>query len=484
MTASSPLDAVVQALTQDQNLSRMKKLMVYTCTDIWEGDPARLAPIGLEGLVQDMLHLAPTQDDLQERLNRAVQTLSKPAEYALIANAILQIFQPLYPERAASRPPSSQVPYYSVAAQLEADPELLRMKKLLLCACRQVWENDPEVLQQVDLADLLRQMHTLTPTLASLKQVLDSIIPTLNRQTKYTLVSYKLLDAVEPLYWDNSEDEEEESTQVLTSLAFAASRAVRESSPRSLPEQFPSQIAQMTLATSAAPDSLDAPLEPQPGAVGLSQGQWSDPTVRFDLRLDVMRYANPLRAKILLVELLHPSLFSPDQDHSLLQTYELDKLLLQLVAEGQPLADLELSLDAAAHRLPDSDSYGQASRAIARALRPLYPGYIPSSLEPEPGVGKSAADQTQPLMPKSRYPWGEAGGVDENTCQIFAIASSPPAPPAIADPLPDEPYPVLTAAELAAADAPHTAIETAADLTHLDDRADEPCTAIEAPQPD
>jgi len=93
----SPLDEVVQNLSQDPNLLRIKKLLIYASQQTWERDPIKIQQADLYPLVQALRAQYPTRQILEAHLTALVNTLSKVTEYTLVANAALSHLEPLYP---------------------------------------------------------------------------------------------------------------------------------------------------------------------------------------------------------------------------------------------------------------------------------------------------------------------------------------------------------------------------------------------------
>jgi hypothetical protein len=93
----------------------------------------------------------------------------------------------------------------------------------------------------------------------------------------------------------------------------------------------------------------------------------------FDLRQAILRYANPLRAKILLFALLHQTNHcDQDQQALLVRSYELDQLLRRTLRRYQQFSILAGQMQKTARRLADPDEYGQTAIAILRAIKPFY----------------------------------------------------------------------------------------------------------------
>lgn len=93
----------------------------------------------------------------------------------------------------------------------------------------------------------------------------------------------------------------------------------------------------------------------------------------FELRQAVMRYTNPLRAKILLFSLLHgPYQHDRVEQVLLLRSYGLDKLLMQTLQTYTRFPVLLGQIQKTARRLESPEAYSQTAAAILRVLKPLY----------------------------------------------------------------------------------------------------------------
>ena len=327
----SPLDQVIQGLSDDPNLLRLKKLLFYSCRQTWPTDPNQLSQYDLSKLVQELWHHNSSLEQLKTHLYGLAKTLSKPADYILIADALVNHLEPLYLETVATQVNQSWQPYVDVAQQLEqvADPQ--RVRKLLYAACKQTWENDPAVLSQKPLVEMVQELYCLTSTPQSLEAILSTIVDTLNRQVEYRQIAQKIAIACSPLYPSLAA-----STQIL-----------------------------LTPAPTPAPAPPPAPTPaPTPVAPSLSH--------LFDLRLEIMKYANPLRAKVLLFSVLHGSVDYTPPLWDRLKIEGLDDLLSHLLRRYPIFTDLQTQLPSTARLLPERDIYTHVSDVILRAVKPCY----------------------------------------------------------------------------------------------------------------
>lgn len=319
----SPLDQVIQGLSHDPNLLQLKKLLFYSCRQTWETDPNQLNQYDLNCLVQELGQHRFSLEQLKAHLYRLAKTLSKPADYILIADALVNHLEPLYLETVETQVDEGWQAYVDVAQQLEQEADPQRVRKLLYAACKQTWENDPAVLSQKSLVEMVQELYCLTSTPQSLEAILNNIVDTLNRQVEYRQIAQTIAIACSPLYPSLTE-----STQILSAPAPAPTPA--------LPPVTPS------LST------------------------------LFDLRLEVMKYANPLRAKVLLFSALHGSVDYTPPLWDRLKIEGLDDLLSHLLRRYPIFAELQTQLPSTARLLPERDIYTHVSDVILRALKPCY----------------------------------------------------------------------------------------------------------------
>lgn len=228
-------------------------------------------------------------------------------------------------------------PLDEVVQDLEQHENSIRIKKLIFCACKKNWENDPTALDQVKLLDLIKELLDLSPTIEHLTVALNSVVKTLNKQAEYSLVANIILSTIGKLYPDS-----EESTLVVSSRSHYTTE-------ESVPQQ---------------------------PFVHLQEVKWNEPKRHYDpfeLRLEIMRYTNPLRAKILVFSTLHQKSEFHEQDWFIIKTHKLDDLLLRLFRTCETITELEFQLNSTARCLNEADQYTQAASVIIRALRLFYP---------------------------------------------------------------------------------------------------------------
>ncbi|MFM7424362.1 MAG: hypothetical protein ACKO7W_05105 [Elainella sp.] len=407
---ASHLDQIAADLTQDYNLLRIKKLLFCVCTGTWETDRQQLERLALRGLLQHLLELAPSFEVLQQRINQVVATLNKSAEYTIVANSVISRLLPLYAE-LQHRQTASQSLYCTVAQQLEQASELRRIKKLLLLTCRSTWENNAVKLEQLSLLELVQELHQIAPSPESLRLTLHQVARALSKPEEYGRVANLISAAFQPLYQASDSPtslelpEEEPDTEVRQSTAETTEFTQTQPSLNPKLTTLPSSRqpephsgsggvvstgrASLKVVSSSAPQSGPRS-KPNLKVLPLAQPYTTEEL--FDLRLNLMQDANPLKAKIVLFSLLHEPFQENAEHETMLKTHELDELLRILFLSYRQYPDLEANLRLAVKRLANED-YVQAGEAILKVVQPFYalPSLSSGSLQAVETTGMKAA---------------------------------------------------------------------------------------------
>jgi adenylate cyclase len=93
-----------QRLEQSPQQDRIRKLLFYVCKKRWETDENQLNSVNVRDLFQDFLQLAPDFEQAKQFLTKAVGTLSKQAEYHLVAQEILAEVAHFYSSAQPTQP--------------------------------------------------------------------------------------------------------------------------------------------------------------------------------------------------------------------------------------------------------------------------------------------------------------------------------------------------------------------------------------------
>jgi hypothetical protein len=349
------LTAIAQRLELDAQAARIKKLLLYATAGHWESDPEQLRIAAIQPMLSQLRQLYPTQQQLRFYLHTIAANLTKPIEYQHLADAILRHCLPLYPAMAeeedeptaffTSKPASQRAvvdttlcqQQQQIAQALELRLERERIVKLLLCLTRDQWESDVDKLAQVSLRELIDEVWRMFPSLDDLERSLFSIVQRLSKAVEYSVVATAMVQQLAPLYLNSTQTE---SPVVMTALPLV--------------------------------QSIDG----------------------FDLRLELMKFTNPLRAKMLLFSLMQQQPFdSSEQSWSALKRYSLE-MLLKTMLERYPAAAIAAKLQAVAAQLPQSEDYEQTIDVLLRSLK--LPAAV--SAQSSPAAIEEAEENTGILL--------------------------------------------------------------------------------------
>lgn len=442
-----PINPLISEVSDDLEMSadptRAKKLICLVCTGILENDLKRLENFSFTELLQDLYQQYPTIDLLKENLVIAVKTISvqKQRQYLIVAKLVFTLVSKLYkrPEIAPNFEPvtplaadnpqllntpaaysvnhlvinadsaqlvaplaeqsqklkeliaESQLPepdiYDWVAHQIDIDVHQMRLKRLLLYTYQDIWENDPRKLNSMDWAALLRELVSFLPTFEQLTSMLQEAVSRVSKPVEYAAIGNLLLTKLEPLYPDcvNFHDD--------NSCSYA------------LEDFYESAV----VANQPTPNTVNAnqcdrkiPFDPQ------------IVSNLFDLRLELMRFTNAMRAKILLFSILYYP-FDCDRDnwHDL-RRHTLDDLIRQLFYSYASIDQAESAIKQILRSLNDSNAYEQAASYIIQAIRGLYSHLDTLSMQhPAESMSRTERGDTDSTKPST------ARSSDDETCQFF-----------------------------------------------------------------
>ncbi|MGE5658709.1 MAG: hypothetical protein ACM37W_19080 [Actinomycetota bacterium] len=248
-----------------------------------------------------------------------------------------------------------------VVKALEQDVNLTRIKRLILFACQETWENDASQLENLNLRNLIQELCIRNGNLEDIEATLNRIVSKVNKKTEYALVASEIVRQMAKLY---VAAEVEEQTEMESSISHSFGFQVQ---PYSQPELDPLP-----------------PLESEP----------INPVVDLlDVRQKIQQQTNPLRAKMLIFSTLYHEFTFSDRDWAFLKTQELDHLLQQLLQACPTLGELESKLYSTASHLSSPDDTAQAASVIIQALTPYY-GTLQVPSESEPIPQNDSYDQT------------------------------------------------------------------------------------------
>lgn len=400
------LREIVQTFQQHPDSLRIKKLIYATCRRSWENNADVLNQQDWHKLVGDLRDRNLSLEQLRGNLFRVVASLNRKAQYTLVAQAILDRVAVLYqnPQTEATqalsesatqtRPVREVSPYEAIAQSLEHHPAYLRIKKLIYGVCHQTWENDPRILEKHPLKDLIRQLHAIAPTTTHLAIALNRKAASLNRKVEYLQVAHLICQRLNPLYSaaiapdDHTMAAEPEPVVEQTQTLASVPTAMQDSKAPSEVLTGTADVPELTLPNLESPDytmpelaGADAPsfegLVP-PAQTGARPNpadhrQAQDLSNLFELRLNIVQYANPLRVKLLLFSSLMRTFDFSDQDWSVLRSQTMEDLLRQFLETYTSLDEADVNLTRAAYALPHSEEHAAVASALLRAIGPYYP---------------------------------------------------------------------------------------------------------------
>ena len=447
ITPETP-QSLIEEISDDLEMSadpiRAKKLVCLVCTGILENDLKRLDNFSFVELLEDIYQQYPTIESLKENLVKSVKTIAvhKQRQYLIVAKIIFNAASKLYQQSiipaisktmqssasdSSSQPVIPQISYnvshlvinansaqlvapfdtshnqsnfteeerslidesftdaspvddlylneepdiYALAIHdIDIDAQQIRLKKLLLYAYQDVWENDLSQLNSVDWLSLLRELISFMPTFPQLIALIQEAVQRVSKPAEYVVIGNLLLTKLERLYPDRLDPDS------FSAIAPVINQLNNQSyqSDRKIP--FDPKIA----------DDL------------------------FDLRLELMRFTNSMRTKILLFSVLYYP-FDPDRDnwHDL-RTHRLDGLLRQLFYAYPSFIKAEKSIWKTARSLNESTAYAQSANYILQAIKVLYDQLDARSMEHPADGSDQGGDCTQPSAIAFRQ--------DDDSCQF------------------------------------------------------------------
>ncbi len=225
----------------------------------------------------------------------------------------------------------------TIVKELEKDADLIRMKKVIYCACEGRWENDETKLEEINLKELIEELYNKIGNRETLDHRLSRIVSKVNKKTEYSLLAQKIIATVGKLY---PEEEEEDMT-------------IMESTPN------------WSMGGSDEQTVLKEKLV-------VEESYSRDPGKLFDVRERIMQGTNPLKAKIIIFSTVEHQFNFAERDWLLLKTKNLDSLLRQIFNLCTSITDLESSLYITANNFEEPDEYTQVAHVIINALTPCY----------------------------------------------------------------------------------------------------------------
>jgi len=279
-----------------------------------------------------------------------------------------------------------------VVQNLETNDQVLRIKKILICAAHGKWESDSAVIQNASMRDLVQSLYWNTQGLDRLNHILTRILSKINKKAEYTVIINTVLSQVGRLYIEGETDASTEA--VLTSYQ-------------------PS-------------DRPQSQLQNPPLSEGEKDFSWGIKKLDnlFEIRFKIMQHANPLRVKILIYSALENEFTFSDRDWMQLKSTELDDLIEQLFQMFPTFEDLKAYLKKMVEYLEDSHEDAQVATVLIEAMRLCYDRQHPASNYIQGFPGPNAGRPSAGSSPGTQFGNPPPGGVDINESQTVRLLIS------------------------------------------------------------
>ncbi|MBR8832199.1 MAG: hypothetical protein N5P05_000740 [Chroococcopsis gigantea SAG 12.99] len=387
--SSDIFNEVVQSLETHEESLRIKKLIFCTCRKYWENDATILNSLPLKDLINELIQIKTTNEQLTFSIYKLVKTLNRPKIYANVATIVIEQVSKLYsfssaydtqlisvagePQPRKSQEmemADSQSLIAQIASNIENHPDAARAKKLLYAACKNEWQNEICAIDNYGMKRMISEINQNHSTLGSVKKTFYKIVDNINKKNIYVGVADFIISQFECLYEIalDYEAQEEDDNIGGTELKLIKTQIVHlENSYQNGSKNHKSSVT--TSIIDLAEPQLVTELhyaEPAPVKPVASLKNY-DP---FDLRLEIIQFSNPLRAKILLFSIVfHP--WGNGQDWSMLRSVTLEDLLEQVIHSGKSIKEIEHRLQEMAKMKtdPDVEANVQAACSLVQVLQ-------------------------------------------------------------------------------------------------------------------
>jgi molybdopterin converting factor small subunit len=355
----STSSSLLHKLEQPQQLIMMKKLLFAVCRNYWENDQTTLLSTEIEELITELRQVYPSLKEVNDHLDKIVNRLNKREKYYPVAKKLMGIISQFYGERIPENsldnsslehqiislkvPVNESSILEKISETLEEDQNSKRIHKMLFAVTRQRWENHPETLASCSLKQLVQEVYETYPTLERLSLKLLKIVNNISKKQIYSQV-YET---------------------IITQFSKAYNAAIESEKLKGLATSHPDSVTPDSAQPQVITETIEHKFNYNP----------------YRLRQQVMKQTNPLRVKMLLYYSLNPTPIAAQQevDGLLLKTYELDKMLMQIIQKFQSIKELQYHLETAAlaissiqNRELSIDQNLQVAKALVRVLQPLY----------------------------------------------------------------------------------------------------------------
>ncbi len=331
-------DQVTEKLNQQDNVNEIKQIILFICLQKWEVELQKLQKINLKGLLQELIELTGTISELNALFQDTLSDLDP--HYLGVGALILSTIDCLYPDYQ----PLPQNIYEEVAQSLtDPNKDILRIKKLVFHVCR--YDLPDQYI--ASFSEAIQAVQQLYPNLETLRNRLKLAIA---NKPEYNEVVDMVVDELSAIYPTRS---------VAGATSTESILAVSNTADHGANLLIPFIDSNDGVADDNKIDQR-------------SINQKIADLDLFDLRLEIIKYLSPLRAKILIFSTLNNVAESTNESISAIRTFELDDLLRDLFYAYRSPKQLEIELKNTAKQFKDVDEYEQAATVIMNAVRSIY----------------------------------------------------------------------------------------------------------------
>jgi hypothetical protein len=238
MENSSLFTQVVQSLEQNENSTRIKKLVFYVVKRFWAKEQNQLDRISLTDLLQNLVTIYSDIESLKKGVYRMAQTLNKPEQYLSIASTIIAEAEILYnfqdnkvqksqissdadlitvplvtavrqeavlpdPTPSASIQTKKKIELFEIRLKVMIQVNPLQAKILLFSAVEHQFnwsQHDWAALRSTELHELIRNITYTCQSFETLVDTLNLTARKLNKPHDYLAIANTISQALKPMY--------------------------------------------------------------------------------------------------------------------------------------------------------------------------------------------------------------------------------------------------------------------------------------------
>jgi len=318
------LQQIVNYLEQHRETARIKKMLYCLCTSRWEKDADYLNSINSQYLIEQIVRENQTLDRFRVRLQDLVKTVNKPKHYIQIAKVIYLSIGQLYPEFQQAHGGGKSSTVKASVAETSGSA------------------SDSQV-----------------------NSTAEQVIPVAMQQKTY------IAEPTQPKY--PSQNDVASITPEPTQPKYPSQNGVESIQRFMAPLPTPQFEVETPISDDIDESAYETYCEPEIPTEMSPPDRVEVPEYDlFVLRQNVMSYTNPLRAKMILLVMLHPHINFGSQSNATIREYYLDDLLLEVLKTYPTIHDLEENMTYAVEQLIEIEEYGKAANGLIQSLASIY----------------------------------------------------------------------------------------------------------------